>query len=290
MGSFAIKGDDVAVVHLNNVVALPLSPSQAKERVLSHWNYLDRLCQRRFPFSENLAHESLLFVLEQLEKDNWHRIRTWQGKGNFSTYLTTMSARLLTDFQRKKRGHIRLPQWISLQSDPAWSCAYQWLIVDKYSRQEATHRLQHSYPEKDVWFITEIIRTVLARCDAQLQHSEVEVELDAVTDYEPALFYSDAELEYTDEDLSAVLWQLLQDGAPPHSPVFHRICELVSRLKPHLKLSQDDRLLLRLRFIDGLDMKKIAQHMHLKEDPYKRLHKILKGLRHSFQMAEMSNQ
>lgn len=286
---FVKKSEGASAPHSHNVISLPLSPAKAKAMVLSHWNYLDRLSQRRFPLSENLAHEGLLFILEQLEKDDWHRIRTWQGLGNFSTYLTTLSARLLTDFQRKKCGHIRLPSWIRGKNDPAWLCAYQWLIVDNLSRQEATHRLQRSYPEKEAWFIGEIIRAVLARCDARPRHIEADFELDAAMECESPTLAPDAELEYTDEDLSAVLWQLLQDNTPPDSPAFHRIRDMISQLEPHLNLNQEDRLLLRLRFVDGLNMKKIAQHMQLKEDPYKRLHKILKGLRQSFQMAEMSS-
>ena len=47
---------------------------QAKAKVLEHWIYLDALSKRRFPKSENLAHEGLLYVLENLEANGWkHR-------------------------------------------------------------------------------------------------------------------------------------------------------------------------------------------------------------------------
>jgi hypothetical protein len=39
------------------------------------------LSKWRFPKSENLAHEGLLYVLENLEANEWKRVRAWQGLG-----------------------------------------------------------------------------------------------------------------------------------------------------------------------------------------------------------------
>lgn len=277
----------------SNVIALPLTAAQAKEQVLSHWDYLDRLCQRRFPGQSNLAHEGLLFVMEQFEKDDWYRIRTWQGKGKFSTYLTTLGSRLLTDFQRKKQGHIRLPQWLKEKSDPIWPDAYRLLIMESLTRQEALSKLAVSYPNKESWFIEQVVTAVKSRCDSRAPMFGNEVDIDDQPEPTCDQFIPDQSLEIQDEELTAVLWELLQtypEGRGPEaSPCLARVRSIGDRLKPHLTFTEEDKMLLRMRYVDGLNMKKIARLLNLSGDPYKRLQRILKGLRLAFEQAEITS-
>ena len=106
----------------------------------------------------------------------------------------------------------------------------------------------------------------------------------------------DQSLAIDQEELGAVLWRLLEaqgnihtiTDKPPDKAVEKRVNALCQQLSPHLKLTSDDRLLLRLRFIDGYSMKKISEMMKLDGDPYKRLHKIIHGLRIAFQQADIS--
>lgn len=273
----------------NNVVSLPLSPGQAKERVLAHWDYLDRLCKQRFPHNSNLAHEGLLFILEQFEKDDWRRIRTWQGKGRFSTYVTTLSSRLLTDFQRKKQGHIRLPTWLKEKSDPIWAGAYQLLNVEGLPRQEVINKLQTIYPHRESWFIDEVVISVIGNCDIHLRAVEQTVDCEVMESVGSADYSPETELSTNEEAISAVLWQLLQNESDLEQASNQQVSELTARLKPHLQLDENDLLLLRLRFVDGLKVTKIAQLMNFGGDPYKRLNKILDSLRKSFRQANMSD-
>lgn len=273
----------------DNVVSLPLSPEQAKERVLAHWDYLDRLCKQRFPHNSNLAHEGLLFIMEQFEKDEWRRIRTWQGKGRFSTYVTTLSSRLLTDFQRKKQGHIRLPSWLKEKSDPIWARAYQLLHVEGFARREVINKLQTVYSDKEAWFIDEVVISVIANCDVHLRAVEQSIEREVTPDPGSADYAPETELSFKEEEMSAVLWQLLQNEADVELSSNPYVEELAERLKPHLQLDESDLLLLQLRFIDGLKVTKIAQMMKLSGDPYKRLNKILDRLRESFRLAHLSD-
>jgi hypothetical protein len=89
--------------------ASSLTPDEAKAKVLDHWYQLDALARRRFPKDQNLAHEGLLYVLKHLEAEDWRRVRTWQGLGQFLPFLSTLAARLLMDFARTRFGHIRRP-------------------------------------------------------------------------------------------------------------------------------------------------------------------------------------
>lgn len=62
----------MAIFKKNDIHETLKTPEQAKGRVFDHWSRLDDLCKRRFPNSENLAHEGLIYVLEQLEANDWH--------------------------------------------------------------------------------------------------------------------------------------------------------------------------------------------------------------------------
>lgn len=277
----------------SNVIALPLSADQAKEQVLSHWDYLDRLCQRRFPNQSNLAHEGLLFVMEQFEKDDWYRVRTWQGKGKFSTYITTLSSRLLTDFQRKKQGHIRLPQWLKDKTDPIWPSAYRLVIVETFNRQEAISKLAVMYPNKETWFIEQIVATVNSRCDSRAPFTGNEVDIDDQPELSSDAFLPERSLSIHDEELSAVLWDLLQREPVEQSAQDHhsyaRVRSIGNRLKPFLNFTEEDKLMLRMRYVDGLTMKKIARLLDLSGDPYKRLNRILNALKLAFERAEIAS-
>ncbi len=114
-----------------------LAPEEAKRKVLEHWQRLDALASRCFPKDENLAHEGLLYVMGRLEADGWRRVRAWQGLGQFISFLTTLAARLLTDFTPVRFGHLRPPQWLDQKQDPLWDAAYRLLAVEHYPAHEA---------------------------------------------------------------------------------------------------------------------------------------------------------
>lgn len=54
-----------------------MTAEQAKANVLAPdiWQHVERLAQRRFPNDPNLADESVLFLLGELEHDAWARVR-----------------------------------------------------------------------------------------------------------------------------------------------------------------------------------------------------------------------
>lgn len=52
-----------------------------------------------------------------------------------------------------------------------------------------------------------------------------------------------------------------------------------------LDLTEEDRLLLRLRYRDGLTMPAIVRLLQLEGDPYKRMNKLIAQLRKAYQQA-----
>lgn len=253
-----------------------LAPQEAKRKVLEHWQRLDALARRRFPKDENLAHEGLLYVMDRLEADGWRRVCAWQGLGQFLSFLTTLTARLLTDFTRERFGHLRPPVWLAKMPDPLWDAAYRLLAVEHYPAHEAVEWLLGRYPERERWFIEEVVHTIRKRCRIESQPVERVALNNDIVDGGPA---PDAPLMI--KEMSEALQAYLQgESEAPTSP---RVFELLSRLREHLHLSEEDRLLLRLRFQDGMTVQAIARLLHLQGDPYKRMNKLIAELRRTCQ-------
>ncbi len=260
------------------------NPDQAKKLVFEHWKQLDRQCKRRFPQNENLAHEALLFVLKHLEVNEWQRIRTWKGSGRFQTFLTTLASRLLTDYTRKKFGYIRMPKWLTDKKDPIWSAAYRLLMVEQNQRHEVVNLLQTNQPSRERWFLEEVVSTIQTRCHACASESNVPIEHCK----EPESSHSAPEIELSihDGEILEALGMFLdvRNQADTPNPT-ERIKEIVTRLKPHMELTEEDCMLLRLRYVNGIKMKEIVRLLNFKGDPYKRYHKIFRSLRSAFQKA-----
>ncbi|MGH8612899.1 MAG: hypothetical protein ACREYF_12980 [Gammaproteobacteria bacterium] len=263
--------------------ASPLTPDEAKAKVLDHWHQLDALAQRRFPKDQNMAHEGLLYVLKHLETEDWRRVRTWQGLGQFLPFLSTLAARLLMDFARTRFGLIRKPAWLGEKQEPLWDTAYRLLMVERWSRQEVIEQLLLSHPERERWFIDEVVSTLRIRCSDQAL--PVVQPADAGREQADERGGPDLELMIQDREMVEALPGYLQGEGDSDAPVNLRVSELLARLRGFLQLTEEDRLLLRLRYRDGLTMPAIVRLLHLEGDPYKRMNKLIAQLRKACKRA-----
>ncbi len=252
--------------------ALPLTAEAAKKLVFAHWNFLQRLAMRRFPNDDNTAHLALDHVLERLQEEGWRRIRSWEGQGKFATFLGVLAGRLMTDYIRKVYGHQRSPKWLGEKDDPIWMEAYRTLILDRFERQEAIGLLETRHPETDPETIRRIVSEVLGRCPARNRYRDSHsVALDDIAEPVSQTLTPEAELEPKPRELLEALDGYIRGEA--RLPKEARA--LLEKLQPHLHLSAEERLFLRLRYCEGLKMTQIARLLHIKGDPYKRLRKIL---------------
>jgi hypothetical protein len=64
---------------------------------------------------------------------------------------------------------------------------------------------------------------------------------------------------------------------------------LLERLDRYIHLSEEDQLLLRLRYLKGLKMNTIVALLGLKGDGYKRVRKITEQLRFALQQAGLAD-
>ncbi len=272
LAGFRKRRDDTTMTTTLTEPTFPLTAEAAKKLVFAHWDFLQRLAMRRFPNDDNTAHLALDHVLERLQEDGWRRIRTWEGQGRFATFLGVLAGRLMTDYLRKVYGHQRPPKWLGEKDDPIWTEAYRLLILERFERQEAIGLLETRHPETDPGAIRRIVSEILGRCPPRSRYQDSHgVSLDDIAEPAGRTPTPEAELEPKPRELLEALEGYIrgETGLPEEAEA------LLEKLQPHLHLSAEERLFLRLRYCEGLKMTQIARLLHIKGDPYKRLHKIL---------------
>ncbi len=73
---------------------------------------IERISMKRFS-EDHLAHECYSYILSQLEKDDCNRIRKFRGESKLTTFLHTVINKLAIDFVRHKFGRKRFPKPVS---------------------------------------------------------------------------------------------------------------------------------------------------------------------------------
>lgn len=268
-------------VHIENQLKaslnLPLDADDAKQLVFDQWQFLSRLAERRFPNDDSMAQESLLFVLEKLEAGEWKRVRAWEGQGAFHTFLAVLTARLMTDYTRSKYGHHRTPTWINRKNDSVWTKAYQLIIFQKYSRLDAIEILMASYRGRDRWYFEEMVATILAKNNRPVRAIESQVPIDAV-EYLSAFQTPDNTSDINQKVLLEAVIEYLNSDENSQENENHEVQRLLSLLNIELSLSEEDKLLLKMRYCDGMTISAITKALDLKGDIYKRINKLIRHL------------
>ena len=264
-----------------------MTPDEAKKKFWQHWERVDELARRRYPGKEAEAGEALSYVLNKLEEDDWRRLCAWQGEGVFIAFLAVIVRRLFTDFDRRKHGHQRMPKWLQEKKDSIWQAAYRLLIVQSLSRQEAVETLA-SDRARERWFIEEVAHTILARCKQDVKTtviSDGELQLDRHPNGLNPEPLEQLVLEDDDHTADALLHYIDNGDEPRLSPDSRN---KLARLKSFLRLEDEDRLIVRLHVVDGVNLQVVKRMLQLNGDIYRRYNKIIKAVREACQRAELS--
>lgn len=275
-------------ISVNEVKTQPppaLSTEAAKALVFDHWLFLQKLARRRFPDDDNMAHQAQDFILEKLQENDWKRVQSWQGQGKFTTFLAVLAGRLMTDFVRARFGHRRPPAWLQAKKDPIWHDAYRSLMIERYEREETVGILQTRYPEFEDIQIRQLVATVIGHCTRQPQFREETVSMEAVGESESGESLPEQQLMPDQKELMEILQHYIQ-GETESVPA--AVAPLLDKLKAKIHLDDEDRLLLRLRFCEGLKMPAITKMLNLTGDPYKRINKLIRQLQQACEQASLA--
>jgi hypothetical protein len=260
----------------------------AKNLVFEHWVLLKNLANKRFPNDTEMSGQALGFVLFKLEEQDWQRIRDWDGEGSFTTFLAVLTARQMIDFAGSRFGCYRPPIWLQQKNDPLWHKAFRFFAVEKYHRSETLEALSADASEMSVDDLEEIVDTVYSKCTNQARFSEDAVGINQIG----ALITVDADLTdtaFNNNRLIEILMEYIQSEVTDIDGMTDaRVKDLLNHLKKQINMSDEDRLILRLKFCEGLKIKEIVQKLHLEGGVYLRINALLDDLKKACQQDGMS--
>lgn len=96
---------------------------------------IEQVSRRQFP-NENDADELYVFLLDELSKDDFRRLRSFQGKSKFTTFFFSVVNALAIDFVRGRYGRRRFPKAVSAHGKLA-EYVYRLICWQRYSLQDA---------------------------------------------------------------------------------------------------------------------------------------------------------
>jgi len=270
----------------------PETLTDYKQALTAAWPLINAIAGQRFA-SDTLAEEAALYVLNRLEEDDYHRLRSFRGRAKFSTYLSSLCIRLLEDFSRKKYGRLRPPTWVT-DLGGIWLVLFQLLCLQRLA-------------------VADAVETVVAR---RGNHVRAEVENAAWKILERIIHcgrHQGKEVSFDEPNGNR-----LQERARMHSPsptpeqqlltkereIFFEllfsisdqgICEVPAKLgfteKISLDLDAKERLLLKLCFQEGLSVTRAGEMLGLNANQvHGKLRRLLSRLRQEFDRAGISDE
>ena len=208
--------------------------------------------------AEHLVIESADFVLQRLAENDWQRVRKHSGEGSIRAYLSRVIQRLLHDFARQKYGRKQLPRWLSVQ--PAfWQKVHRLLCLERLPAREVMELVSLDVPggrnDGAVREAIAVIRTKDKDCgQSHTESRDVSLEDTA----EPAGDDSPDEPAVESAELTELLYRLLIDDT-----LDPRLQPAVAELQADLQLGNEERLLLRMVFEDGMKVTEAGRMLGL---------------------------
>lgn len=225
---------------------------------------LEQRASRRFP-DPATAEEAVTWVLERLSADDWARCRRYSGRAQPTTWLYSLSANLLEEFSRARFGRVRPPQWL-VDQGTLWLELWQQLCLDRRPVPHVIDTLSRE-GEREPDLLMNIVRTIKARlpwCGAShlpipLEHQGAEGESFSLLD--TLAGHAAPEQALAGESLEAILATVaaLLDEDPAAAAQLPADGPRLRTLRERLRLDDEELLLLRMRFRDGLSFSAIAR-------------------------------
>lgn len=252
---------------------------------------LEQRAGRRFP-DPATADEAVTWVLEQLSADDWSRCRCYTGRSKPETWLYSLSANLLEEFSRKRFGRVRPPQWLVDQGN-VWLELWQQICLDRRPVQQVIDAMSHD-GQLEPELLMNIVSTIKARlpwCGAShlpipLEHRDTEGEPTSLLDRMPG--HPDVERALARdrrESMLATVAALLEEEPAGARRVVDDTDRL-EHLRRQLDLGDEDFLILRMHYRDGMSFSAIARVLGVASHrPGRQMKRILAHIHTAMQEA-----
>lgn len=244
---------------------------------------LSQVANKRFT-KESLADEAVTYALEALSKDDWVKLKDFNGDSKPTTYALSIATRLFEDFSRKRFGRPRPPSWLK-ELGQGWIKLWRMLCLERQWPETIKQKLSDDYALDELVIRMSEIKRRLPNCGAPgfAECSISELGLDDGPDTEECLITDYHTLDEAvnssiqnkaNELMSAILHSssLQNNDCPSNS-----LSEL--ELTPDdLGFSEEDCLLITLCYEDGLSSRKISALIDQSPSYIQRRLRTLRGI------------
>lgn len=221
---------------------------KARNLVFNNLQYIDFVTEN---YVEYCGNDPLLLslaqngILQDLERNAWRKIRRYQGDDRFRRFIKVVVQNKIKDMRTALDGkRCRIPDWIKKQ-EVIYTKAYELLLCDKWKKQDAVSMLITAYPDKNEAFIREVVNGVLAKYPP----SVIPIEM----------LMSDSDLPISDNNQAdsaneLALKTMLDLVFDEMIDTWRLITDFNCK-----NLTDEDRLILKMRFETELTLRQIAQ-------------------------------
>jgi len=199
----------------------------------------------QFEYEQDRVGECFLYVCEQLNDDGFRRLLKFNtaGKARFRTWLGAVVFNLCVDWHRREYGRVTLLPAISAL--PAFDQSVYHLVIEQGMEKEACFQsLRADFPDLTRELVTKAVVRIYSLLTPR-QRWQISVRNRGRRRARGAL--------------PPEQYEQLPDPAPGPEAETQREQELEALQRAVSRLPADQRLLIRLRFQDGLPLRKIAQ-------------------------------
>lgn len=225
----------------------------------------EKLASKRFNEGV-LAEEAVTHVLEGLSADDWARCKAFKGNAKPATYLYSLASNLVEEFARKRFGRPRPPTWLQEQGE-LWVQMWKMLCLERQLLPSILDRLS-SRGTREESVLKEVARTIKARmpnCGLSAMDHQLTEDVSMISDAQQAALGEDeTEFEHENAAVSEVVLMLRSVlGEPAQESDFSEEArssaanyateqqEAMRAFRESLSLSDEERVLLKMIFVDG---------------------------------------
>jgi len=231
--------------------------------------------------------EAVTYVIEKLSEDDWAKCKLHKGDSSPTTYLYTLSSNLIIEYSRKKFGRVRPPEWLKREGS-FWVTVWKELCLDrKYEQTVIDRHCASGFREAST--VQGIVCTIKAKipwCGVSNRPSSIDDDSYSEQSYADDGGTISDTLRRESYDQFLLLAQLIlsnsqADTAQPAttSALSKKVCEITESIN----ISSEERLMLRMFYIDGLSHSAIARSLGVaKHVPVRQNKKVLQKLQAAF--------
>ena len=249
---------------------------------------LNKHAGKKIVGDDTTREEAVTYIIEKLSEDDWRRCKVHKGNSSPKTFLYILSESLLIEHTRKKFGRVRPPEWLKREG-AFWIKIWQEVCLNRLHEQTIIDR--HCFDQgnnvevKEPYTVKNIIRTIKAKlpwCGVSNIPESMDDEANTNKGYlqEGGTISDELRRESYDEFLQLAQLMLSDNSSTidqhdNQNVTSKRICALVESLG----VSNEQQLMLRMHYVDGLSHSAIARALGVeKHIPVRQNKKVLKRL------------